>query len=108
MVHSEKMGFITNAAFRLKVSESALLYARNILVNKPENTPDAVKMFSQIVLREITMASPPWLDGLCYFTLSVTPGLTLAQATAATQDAVTTEVNIAYPYYAKAHYGDIS
>jgi hypothetical protein len=110
LIHDQKLIIIADAGFRNKVAEAALQYAKGILLGTIVQPNANVKRFAQIVLKEIAQTNPSWLDGLCYFTLSTTTSeaLTSAQILAAPQSAVTTEVNIVFVHYAKAHYGDIT
>lgn len=108
MIHTDKKIVIADQDFKDKILEAALQYAKRLLLGTITNPSLNVKRFGQIVLKEITVENPSWLDGLSYFTLSNNPTLTKEQALAADQATVTAELNIIFPYFAKAWYGDIS
>jgi hypothetical protein len=102
MVHENKMAALTDVGFKNKLLEAAFQYAKGVLLGTSTN--DNVKRFSQIVLKDISTGGAPWIDGLGYFALSTAGNITIAS----TQAQVTTEINTAFPYFAKAWYGDIT
>ena len=107
MIHEEKIEVIKDAALRKKIMEGAFLHAKSVLLATTAQQK-SVKLFAQVVLKEIAQENPHWLDGLAYFTLSNNVSLTPQAALQATQAVVSAEVQTVFPYYAKAQYGDIS
>lgn len=104
MLHDQKITTIADPDFRIKVCEGAFQEAKGIILGTIANTNDNVKRFCQIVVKEIASNSPSWLDGLAYFSLSTSTAIDLTS----TQSQVSAQVAVAFPYYAKAIYGDIS
>lgn len=104
MLHDEKITTIADPNFRIKVSEAAFQYAKGVILGTITNSNLNVKRFAQIVLKDIALAAPSWLDGIAYFTLSTSNPIDLNS----TQTQVTAELTTVFPYYAKAVYADIS
>ena len=104
MLHDEKITTIANVAFRTKVAEGSFVYAKGVLLGTIVQANENIRRFCQIVLRDIATTNPVWLDGMAYFVLSTATPITLSS----TQAQVNAEVVIAFPYFAKAWYGDIT
>lgn len=104
MLHDEKITTIADAGFQSKVLEASFQYAKGIILGTIVNSNANVKRFAQIVLKDIGNGTPSWLNGIAYFTLSTSNPIDLTS----TQAQINTELTTAFPYFAKAVYGDIT